>query len=152
SAAASAGVAPAVSRSRRRSRPSTSRTASVTRPRGTPASSAQPPSAPCSASTEGRPRSAAPAVVGRSARGLSARGKLGLHALLDAGDHLVGLAADRVGGHVGGDVGAEEPADGLLGETGPQLVEVARREALPAERARPLARQLLDEAVALLRQ
>ena len=40
----------------------------------------------------------------------------------------------------------------VLGETGPQLVQVARREALAAERGAPLARQLLHEAVALERE
>src|SRR3989449_2632032 len=41
---------------------------------------------------------------------------------------------------------------GVLDEPGPQLVEVGRRETLPAERVSPLGGEVLDEPVPLRRQ
>src|SRR5580765_3037370 len=88
-----AGGATPPSRTRRRSAPSTSRTLSVRRPRGMSRSAATPSSVSSRASTDGSARSAAGAAD-RTA--LASGGKLALHALLDAGDHLVGLAPDRL--------------------------------------------------------
>src|SRR5262245_5095860 len=140
------GAAPPVSRSRRRSAASTSRTVSVTRWRGIAESAGRPSSTIRSASTAGNARSEA--ACPRPAPRLPSGGKLRLHALLDARDHLVGLAA--YGLHAGTARQAlGEPSHRVLRQARPQLVEIPRREALPLEGRRPIARQLLDQSISL---
>src|SRR5262245_58885328 len=115
-----------------------------------PLSADSPASDVSSASTEGSARSAAdPCEL--AGRALSARGKLALHALLDPRDDLVGLAADDLGARARRRA-LRQPPHRLLGQSRPELVEVARREPLPLERGRPLARQLVNQPVSLERQ
>src|SRR5712691_611050 len=130
----------APSRTSRLSAAKTSRVASARRRRGTDRRSGRSAMRPTSASTPGRPR--------RRACVLSARGKLGLHARADPRDHLAGLVADGLRPRAPC-LGLQEATDGLLGQPRPELLEIARREALALEGTRPLARQLLDEAIAL---
>src|SRR5262249_4504314 len=131
--------------SRRRSPASTSRTACLMRERGNGATSDRSARADSTASTEGSERSALRSRVRGSS---SAGGKLGLHALADAGDHLVRLPPDRL--EAGPTHRAlRQPAHRLLAEPGPELVEIPRREPLALQGGDPLAGQLAHEAIAL---
>src|SRR6185295_3947088 len=137
--------APPASSTRRRSAASASRTVSVRRRRGMSRSAATPSSERSSASTEGSARSPAGAV---DRRRLSSGGKLALHALPDAGDHLIGFAPYRLGtGALERFLG--EPPHRFLGQARPELFEVPHREALPLERGNPVPRQLLNQPIAV---
>src|SRR6185295_1091469 len=119
------------------------------------ASAGSPSSAVSTASTEGSPRrsacSAAAPAAPRAPTGLPTRGKARLHALLHPRDHLVRLTPQRLGAHALGPV-PEEPPHRFLGEARPELVEIAGGKALAAQRPRPLAGQLRDEPIPLVRE
>src|SRR5262249_60605418 len=102
-----------------------------------------------SASTDGSTRSTACTAAAPSLLPLG--GKQRLHPLFHARDDLVSLASDRRSVHVAGGR-AQQTTHGLLGQPGPELVEVLRCESLPLQRPAPLTRELLNEAIALERQ
>src|SRR5262245_29728485 len=137
SASASAGVAWPPARRRLRSAASTLRTASATRRRGIFSRAGSPSRRPTRTSTEGSPLRAAGAGA---LPPLPSRGKQRLHSLLHASNDFVGFAPHGHGADAT-DLGAQEPLDRFLRQPFPQLVEVARGETLPLQRARPLARQ-----------
>src|SRR5262245_60838020 len=142
---ATPGAGPAVLTIRRRSPASTSRTACLIRDRGNGARSDRSSRADSTASTEGSERSALRSRVRGSS---SAGGKLGLHPLPDARDHLVRLPPDRLQAGAAHRALRQSPHR-LLAEAGPELVEIPRGETLALEGGNPFARQLTDEAIAL---
>src|SRR5215468_301848 len=150
SVSASAAVAaPAASSTRRRSAPSTCRTASTSRRRGIVRRASCRSTLTSSASTDGSTRSTACTAALLSLLPLG--GKQRLHPLLYARDHLVSFASDCRGVHVAGGR-AQQPAHRFLGQPGPELVQVLRRESLSLQRRAPLTRELLNEPIALERQ
>src|SRR5215510_1564261 len=139
SVSASAAVAvPAASSTRRRSAPSTCRTASTSRRRGIVRRASCRSTLRSSASTEGSARSTACTAAAPSLLPLG--GKQRLHPLFHARDDFVSLASDGRRVHVAGGR-AQQAAHGFLGQPGPELVEVLRRESLPLQRTAPLTRE-----------
>src|SRR5262245_61714684 len=150
SVSASAAVAvPAASSTRRRSAPSTCRTASTSRRRGVVRRPSCRSTLASSASTEGSTRSTACTAAALSLLPLG--GKQRLHPLFHARDDLVSLTSDCRSVHVAGGR-AQQATHGLLGQPRPELVEVPRRESLTLQRRAPLPSELLNEAIALERQ
>src|SRR5262249_25973350 len=119
--ASAAVAAPAASRTRRRSAPSTCRTASTRRRRGIVRRAWCRSTLAGSASTEGSTRSTACTAAALSRLPLG--GKQRLHPLFHARDDLVRLASDGRRVHVAGGR-AQQAAHGFLGQPGPELVEV----------------------------
>src|SRR5438132_5827155 len=127
---------------RTRSWSSASRTSAVRRARVMPWTSACPASRRRSWSTDGRPRSA----VARSALT-----ECGLDLLPDAGDHLLGLVAPRLGRPFS--LTRLPPAPHrVLHKPRPELLQIRGRKSLAAQRVSPLAGEVLDEAVSLGRE
>src|SRR5262245_20409223 len=150
SVSASAAVAaPAASSTRRRSAPSTCRTASTSRRRGIVRTASCRSTLTSSASTDGSTRSTACTAAALSLLPLG--GKQRLHPLFHARDDLVSLASDRRSVHGAGGRAQQAP-HGFLGQPSPEFVEVLRGESLPLQRPAPLTREVLNEAIALERQ
>src|SRR5437879_9247243 len=107
-----------------------------------PWTSACPASRRRSWSTDGKPRSA----VARSAFT-----ECGLDLLPDAGDHLLGLVAPRLGSPF--PLTRLPPApNSVLHEPRPELLQIGGRKPLAAQGVSPLAGKVLDEAVSLGRE
>src|SRR5437762_4134321 len=124
---------------RRRSASRTPRTRAVRRGRGTATVSGRSPTSRSTWSTAGSRRR-------RAARSALIQRRLDLFA--KARDDFLGLSAPGLGRPAGVAV-LTAATYRILGEPGPQLVELRGGQALALERAGPLDRERLDEAVAL---
>src|SRR2546430_699769 len=140
-AAESGGSASPLS-TRRRSASRTFRTRAVSRGRGTATVSGRSPTSRSTWSTAGsrRRRAARSALIQRR-----------LDPFAKARDDFLGLSSPGLG-RPAGVAGLTAATYRILGEPGPQLVEVRGGQALTLERAGPLDRERLDEAVALRSQ
>src|SRR5215471_4319341 len=133
---------------RRRSPSRTSRTVAVRRTREIEASSGRPARSRTRLSTDGRARRARAIAADGPPSALTQRC---LDLLTHAGDDLLGLGTPRLRGPRGVS-GLAPMTNGVLGEPGPELVEVGRREALATQGAGPVVGEGVDQTVPLGRE
>src|SRR5262245_50413213 len=130
---------PPSARTLRRSPSSRSRATAVSRARDHAWTSPRPATRRTSWSTDGRRRRVPTA---------SALIEGSLHLLADPRHYFLGFGSPGLGRPFPGSLGAP-PADGVLGQPGPELVQVGGRQVLAAQGMRPLHGDGLDEAIAL---